>query len=281
METYSFDLIPASTFSYEELTEAYNHTRVDYIVPMPMNAAKLQEYVETYDVDLDASAVAIDGNEILGLGLLGVRQARAWITRLGVIRSNRRRGTGQSLVDHLIRQARERESAYIAIEVIENNTPAYNLFIKNGFQVTRDLLVLRRPPHELKGEPDVEIAAFDGSGARTLLQKRRSTPSWLDEYESLVNAGNLSAFQVTLADGSRGWLVYQGTVFQLARLVIQTEVGNPVEVGRALLHTLHSKYPFLDTKMENLPADDPHWSAFQEMGYIVSFRRNEMMLPFK
>ena len=33
------NLIPVSAFSYEELTEAYNQTRVDYIVPMPMNVA--------------------------------------------------------------------------------------------------------------------------------------------------------------------------------------------------------------------------------------------------
>ena len=138
-QTYSFDLIPAGTFSYEELTEAYNHTRVDYIVPMPMNAAKLREYVETYDVDMTASAVAVDGNEILGLGMLGVREKRAWITRVGVIRSNRRRGTGGGLVEHLIQQAKERGATYILIEVIENNKPAYQLFTQRGFKETRDL----------------------------------------------------------------------------------------------------------------------------------------------
>ena len=75
-------LLPASAFTYEELTEAYNHTRVDYIVPMPMNAARLREYVITYDIDLEASVVAVDGTEILGLSMLGLRAGRAWITRL-------------------------------------------------------------------------------------------------------------------------------------------------------------------------------------------------------
>ena len=41
----NIDLIPASAFSFEELTDAYNHTRVDYMVPMPMNVNKLREYV--------------------------------------------------------------------------------------------------------------------------------------------------------------------------------------------------------------------------------------------
>lgn len=276
------DLIPASTFSYEELTEAYNHTRVDYIVPMPMNAARLQEYVQTYDIDMEASVVAVDGNEILGLSMLGIRDKRAWITRLGVIRRKRRRGTGWTLVTHLIEQARRAKAARIVIEVIKDNNPAHNLFIQKGFEETRELVVLRRPPGEPKTEGlPAEIKRVSYSEAVKLLDRRRSVPSWIDEKESLINAGNLSAFQATLADGSRGWLVFQNTVFQLGRLVLQTEAGNPLNVARALLHHLHRSHPAQDTKTENLPADDPHWPAFKEMGYLTMFRRIEMALDLK
>jgi hypothetical protein len=37
----SIKLVKASEYSVEELTEAYNQTRVDYMVPMPMNKARL------------------------------------------------------------------------------------------------------------------------------------------------------------------------------------------------------------------------------------------------
>ncbi len=279
-QVYTFDLIPASAFSYEELTEAYNHTRVDYIVPMPMNAARLREYVEIYDVDMDASAVAVDGNEILGLGMLGVREGRAWITRLGIIRSKRRRRAGWTLVTHFIEQARQKGAKYIVIEVIRNNIPAYNLFVKKGFKETRELLVLRRPP----GQPEIDVpeAKVEQLGyvkAVGLLQnRRRSTPSWIDENESLINAGNLSAFYATLTDGGEGWLVYQNTVFQLGRLVLQTEVGHPHDVANVLLNHLHCEHPVQDTKTENLPLDDPHWPVFKQMGYIEMFHRIEMIL---
>jgi len=273
-------LLPASAFSYEELTDAYNHTRVDYIVPMPMNAARLREYVETYDIDMEASTVAVDGTEILGLSMVGVRADRAWITRLGVISRKRRRGTGGTMVTHLIEQARLRQAKYIIIEVIKNNVPAHTLFTKLGFRETRELLVLRRPPGEPKmSDINPEIKTLGYPEAMQLLETRRSTPSWVDEQESLINAGNLSAFYATLSDGSVGWLVYQNTVFQLGRLVMQTEVGDPHEVGRALLHHLHCTHPVQDTKTENLPLDDSHWPAFKELGYIEVFRRTEMVLP--
>lgn len=278
----TIDLIPAGAFSFEELTEAYNHTRVDYMVPMPMNANKLREYVDNYDINMEASAVAVDGNELLGLAMLGVREGRAWITRLGVIRSNRRRGTGTALVDHLISRARQKNLERITIEVIKDNVPAHNLFTKKRFSATRELLVLRRPP----GTPQIETppAAAEHLGyaaAKQLLDQRTSQPSWIDEKESLLNAGNLAAIKVTLSNGGNGWLVYQNTVFQLGRIVIQTEAGNPLEVGRALLYHLHHQHPAQDTKTENLPLKDPHWPVFKEFGYLEMFHRIEMVKSLK
>ena len=52
------EIIPASQFTIQELTDLYNKTRVDYVVPMPMNADRLNEYVHDFDVDLRQSCVA-------------------------------------------------------------------------------------------------------------------------------------------------------------------------------------------------------------------------------
>ncbi len=275
----SVKLVPASQFTFEELVAAYNQTRVDYIVPMPMNVAGLREYVHNYDIDLERSVVALEGEQILGLAMLGVRPGHAWITRLGVLPVRRRRGTGQLLMEHLIAQVRRLRIPYIVLEVIKGNTPAHRLFRKLGLYETRELLVVRRPP----GPPTVDVGpytiqALDCHQAVELLSRRRSVPSWLDETPSLINAGNLAALRVELESGNWGWLVYQRTVFQLRRLVLQTEVGDPRQVGLALLHALHTRYPITDTKSENLPADDPHWPAMRELGYLESFCRIEMRL---
>jgi ribosomal protein S18 acetylase RimI-like enzyme len=272
-------LVPASQFTFEQLTDAYNQTRVDYIVPMPMNAARLRGYVHNYDVDMDASAVAVAGDQILGIVMLGVRPKHTWITRLGVLPVKRRCGAGQLLMEHLIEQSRRLKVDYVILEVIKGNTPAYRLFQKLDFRDVRELLVLRRPP----GPPTMSIDPYtvwtlNYNQAVALLHERQSTPSWLDEIPSLENAGNLGALRVELETGDRGWLVYQNTVFQLGRLVLQTEVGDPHRVGLALIHALHTRYPAQDTHTENLPTDDPHWPALQMAGYLESFSRIEMRL---
>ncbi len=275
-------VVPASQFTFEELTEAYNQTRVDYIVPMPMNAARLREYVHNYNVDMDASAVAVEGSHILGLAMLGVRPGHTWLTRLGILPAKRRCGTGQLLSEYLIAQSRRLRPDYVLLEVIKHNEPAYQLFQKLGFRETRELLVLRRPPGPLSSEVDPYIVQrLDSTQAIALLQQRQSIPSWLDETPSLENAGNLAALRVELKTGGRGWLVYQNTVFQLGRLILQTEVGDPRQVAIAMIHALHTHHPAQDTKIENFPVTDPHWPALQAMGYVESFRRIEMRLDLK
>jgi len=272
-------LRPASEFTIEELTNAYNQTRVDYIVPMPMNARRLREYIHNYDVDMERSAVATMDGHILGISMLGVRPGRCWCTRLGVLPLKRRRGTGRLLMTDHIQKARELGAECMILEVIKDNMPAYNLFTQLGFRDTRVLLVLRRPPGELKAEIGQYKATFLGPDeVPALLAQRRSVPSWLDETPSLLKAGNLGALRVELANGGCGWMVYQSSIFQLGRLVLQTEAGDPREVARALVHALHREYTIQDTNTENLPVDDPHLPGLLDMGYIESFRRIEMRL---
>ncbi len=283
--TCTLKFLPADQLSWEELTYAYNQTRIDYLVPMPMNAARLREYVHNYDVDLTASVVVVENDQILGLAMLGVRPGHTWPTRLGVLPISRQRGLGRLLMEHLLDQSRQRGAAYVTLEVIQGNEAAYKLFKRLGFQETRELLILRRPPglpdltenHAVVAMPS-SVQALDSHRALALLPHRRSIPSWLDDLPSLRNAGQLAGLYVELKDGSRGWLVYRQTVFQLSHLVLQTEVGDPREVGRALLHALHTRHPGHDTNTENFPADDPHLPALQDLRYLEAFRRIEMRL---
>ncbi len=140
------ELVPASRFTVHQLTDAYNQTRVDYLIPMPMTPPRLQEYITAYDLRLDASAVAVEGDQILGLCMLGLRQGRGWITRLGVLPTTRRHGVGLALMEYCIAQAAQHGAVMLYLEVIVGNTPAHTLFLRLGFREVRRLLVLRRPP---------------------------------------------------------------------------------------------------------------------------------------
>ncbi len=283
------ELLPATQFSLEELTEAYNESRVDYIVPMPMNTSRLDEYIHSYDVDLSASWVAVErGDEgkrkKLGLAMLGVRDERAWITRMGVLPAGRRQGIGGSLMEQLLASAAERELDTVWLEVIENNVPAHQLFLKYGFCETRALVVARRPPTAeirppeiMKGVTVSQVSTLHRAETLRRMARRAERPNWLVQTETMRNIPSLSAFLVELSDGGRGWVSYVASMFQLTRICVCVLAGDPVKVTVGALLTLHRYNPVQDAIMENLPAADPRWEGFQAMGYFEAFRRLEMM----
>jgi ribosomal protein S18 acetylase RimI-like enzyme len=270
-------LIPASHFTIEELTAIYNQTRVDYMVPMPMNAARLAEYIDIYDVDLEHSLVAMREDEMLGVAMLGVREDRAWLTRLGVIPHTRRSGVGEALTTGLLEHAERLGLNFGMLEVIKNNVPAHRLFLKLGFYEAGELLVLRHPPFSQPVIPMVADAQrLERIEALDLVGRDRGTQPWTNQSESLYNAQEVSGMRLMLADGSHGWMVYQRQKFTLTRFAYKTESGNPVEMAYAFLSHLHHQYPRLDTYLENIQVNDPHLPAFYKMGYVESFRRIEM-----
>lgn len=277
----SITLVPASRFTIEQLTAAYNQTRVDYLVPMPMNAARLAEYISLYDVSLDESVVALDGPEMLGLAMLGVRAGRGWVTRLGVLPAARRRHIGRALMDAAIANSDRLGLGRILLEVIKNNIPAYNLFVQCGFAPIQSYAVIRRPPGPPAEAPEGMAEWLDQPAALALLGRRADQTTWITENDSLARTDHLQAMRVRLADGSAGWAVFQEQKFRglsmlLSRLILRTEAGDPHRVGRQLLAHLYRRFPDLDTQVENVADDDPHLGALQAMGFFESFSRIEM-----
>lgn len=278
--------VAASQYSFQELADIYNQSRVDYIVPMPMNARRMQDYVLHHDIALDASVVSLDDEgQVTGIGMLGLREQRAWVTRLGVIPERRTKGTGQFISETLLEQAYQRGAQSVQLEVIKGNEPAYQLFLKLGFQDMRELLVVRRPPGLPRTAdftlPIASAYPLTADEINECLQSREPGASWIEETPSILRAGGLKGLFVSLESGTSGWIVFQSTSFQLAHFVISAPSDNEIrgEVALALLYHVHQMYSAQDTKVENLAADDlPYWRAFQKLGYVEAFKRREMLL---
>lgn len=295
-------LLPAADFTLEELTEAYNLTRLDYIIPMPMNPGRLNEYVTLYDIDLNCSRVAVTGDAIFGMGMLGKRANLGWITRLGVLQQGRRQGVGAAIVEALLEQAAAHDLPEIWLEVIKGNHPAYRLFLRYGFQPTRELIVARRSPRVARN-PAALLAArkihyLQHDEVIDLHCSRQERMNWLNTVDSMRNTrrlaaaviedndeptplhqtSHLSGLLVEFQDGSQGWVSYQATTLQLKRISVQVMRGAPATVTALLLEVLHRFHAAQDAVVENIP-DDERWQGFLRAGYFETFRRIEMVRP--
>lgn len=272
--------VPASQYTHEELAEIYNQTRVDYIVPMPMNARRMAEYVKNYDVDLDLSIVAFnDRDEEAGIGMVGIRGHRCWLTRLGVVPNNRGLRMGQYLMEAMLEKASDKGATQAQLEVIVGNEPAHNLFLKLGFEDVRKLLIVRRPPGKIEPNPVFDtftVTEMTDSQIPFYLEQRNDNASWVEETDSILNAGSLRGLIVESPAGERGWVAFQRTPFQLTHFVFSPYENDTIY--HALLYHVHKTYPMQDTKIENVPEAHPRWRAYQQMGYMEVFARTEMTL---
>lgn len=273
----TINIEPASKYSIEELTDLYNQTRVDYLVPMPMSVERLQHYVDDFDVDLDSSCVAYtDTGVVLGLGMLGLRENIAWITRLGVIPSTRRSGAGEAMMNYMLGNADSIGMNETHLEVISNNEPAHKLFLKKGF-VDKDLyLVLRRAPKAVSEPVFGDVEWLEKKQALQTLQSYPNHLTWITAYKSMENAPDTGGLKIELPNGDKGWLAFRLQKFYVTHLIMHTETGDPVNVGRHLLHNLFFRYPRVDTYAENINGNDPHLPAFIEMSFFENFSRIEM-----
>jgi ribosomal protein S18 acetylase RimI-like enzyme len=271
------ELIPAEKFTIQELTDLYNKTRVDYLVPMPMNPNRLAEYIRDFDVELSGSCVArTEEGEVLGLGMLGVRENRAWITRLGVIPNTRRGGIGDALMDHMLEKADHLGFEETHLEVIKNNEPAHKLFLKKGFCEAEEYLVMRRAPHAVSDPLIGNVKWLEKEEALDILNNYPHHLTWINAMNSMLNAPDVEGIRILLPNGDSGWLVYRSQKFYLSHLVIHTEQGDPVEVGTQLLRHLYSRNPRKDTYAENIHENDPHLPAFKALAFFENFSRIEM-----
>ncbi len=272
--------VPASNFTFDELAEIYNQTRIDYIVPMPMNGKRMRDYVNDYDIDMDASVITLtEADEPTGIGMVALRDERAWITRLGVSPHFRGRRVGSFLMDNLLNSARVHGAARVQLEVIVGNDPARRLFEKYGLTPTRELLVVRRPPgspHPTLAPPGIEVTEIAAEDIPVYLQNREIGASWVEETQSLLNAGGLRGIILMTHSGGEGWAIFQQTPFQLQHVVLYADIIDYDRTIFGLLYAMHALYPNRDTKVENIPTDHPTWPHFERCGYVVSFRRIEM-----
>ena len=274
--------LPASQFTTEELTDFYNQTRIDYLVPMPMSVDVMAEYIHDFDVDLEHSPIIQDEEteDFLGLGMLGVRDDKTWITRLGVTPASRKRGAAAAIMNVFFEASKELRAKKTILEVIKNNIPAQTLFEKNGFNKTKELVVLRRAPLRPPLSPEGHITWLYRKDALKALRSYPHSLTWINALTSMENASMFQGFALELKDGTKGWLVYRHKKHSITHFVFHTERGNPVKMARNILLYLHLQHHRMDAYAENFSADDPHLPAFFDLGYFEAFRRIEMIKTY-
>lgn len=135
----------ASDLGFERLVAVWNLAYAGYFVPMSWGVPQLEQHVRAGSVDLDRSLVWCDGDEPVGLSLLGARPSttgeRGWIGGFGVVPGHRGRGLSVELMREHLDLLRVVGPLQARLEVLTQNWAA-RTYERAGFITTRRLTVL-------------------------------------------------------------------------------------------------------------------------------------------
>lgn len=250
------ELRPARSLSPGERVALFNAAYEGYLMPFHLDEQQLAFMDDAFDLDLDASRVAFRDGEPVGLANLGLRGEEAWIGGIGVVTGARRSGVGEALMGALHEQAQERGVRRVWLEVIVENTGAYALYEKLGYERVRDVEVWTLPAAEGEREGR-EVPAAEAKAQipeqREPWQRADGTLAHYDDVQGLITDTGAMLFCVR------------------SSAQLQQYAGEPEPLIRALR-------TFKDAYVLNLAVDDPAAQALRELGGSVVVRQHEMLL---
>ena len=256
------ELRPASELDDDALAELFTAAYEGYAVPFAVDASALRFLTETYDLDRDASRIAVRAGEPVGLANLGLRGPDAWIGGVGVVPGARRHGVGRALMHAVHEEARSRGVERVWLEVIVENTEAIALYEQLGYRHERDVEVWSLSGAE--GEPH----EVDAAEAHAWIQAHRTEREpWQRDDASLARIDGLRGLRI---DGAAAVLKAAG-----GRVSVVQLAGEEAPLRR-LLAAAGSLGETLSVL--NLPVGHPAGSALATLGGRADVRQHEMVL---
>jgi len=254
----TLELRAASSLSTGELAALFNAAYEGYLIPFHVDENTVRMMTSAFDLDPEASRVALRDGEPVGLANLGVRGEDGWVGGIGVVASARRSGVGEALMDALHEQARELGLRRVWLEVIVENTGAFALYEKLGYRTVRDVEVWSLP---LSVTEQVDAEDVSAADAQARLPEQREP--WQRADETAASYGDARGL---VTDTGAALYRQPGEHVQLLRLAGEAE---------PLLRALRVLGP---VSILNLPVDDPAAPVLRELGATVVVRQHEMLL---
>ncbi len=178
----------------EKIHEAFIDAFSEYEVKLDMPIEKLVEMMKTRNLNPDFSVGCFDGEKLVGFILTGYReitgQKVCYDGGTGVIKAYQRKGIGEMMLKEWLLLLKEKGVSRFVLEVLENNTPAINLYEKYVFAKIRKLHCFEIEKQNLHPVPDRGFGVsvvnpatiFENNEIYSLFQ-----PTWQNENQSVLN----------------------------------------------------------------------------------------------
>jgi ribosomal protein S18 acetylase RimI-like enzyme len=254
-------LEPASGRSHAQLAALFTAGYEGYFMPVAVDESAFSFMAGTWDYDLDASLVAVDGGDDVGLCMLGIRGASGWIGGVGIIAGRRGEGIGEQLMRAVADGSASRGVEQLWLEVLVQNEPAIRLYEKLGYQVVRELEVWSLDELVLQAHDVAPVPVAD------VLGRSQQRPPWQRADAAVERQDDARA--LVAGDGS---LVYRSGNGVASIL----QAAGDADAVRALIESLPGGTT--GVRYLNGPEGDPVNAVLETLGGACVARQHEMLL---
>ncbi len=271
--------------SPEAQLHAFLAAFADYPLPPQLTQAEFDQMLRRTGCRAELSVGAFEGDELIGFIHNGIRPWQgvlaAYDQGTAVVPAWRRQGITSALFDGLLPILKTAGVGRYVLEVLQKNKPAYELYLKKGFQVTREFDCLAR---EKAGLPAAnagwvlttveDVTALDWDACAALWD---DSPSWQNSPDSVrAIAGCFKAVTATMDGQLAGYGIIDrrtGSIPQLAVAPGCRRAG----LGQALLAALASRTESDRLSVINVTAGSSGAAFLRSLEFNLTVGQYEMV----
>ncbi len=270
----------------EVLQEAFVDAFSDYQVKFDLPLWKFQRMLQRRGFTPGISVGAFKEGRLVGFVLNGLRDWEGKLTSYdlgtGVIGEYRRQGITSNILSNLRELLREKGIEQYLLEVIKTNTSAYQLYLKQGFEVVREFACYQldkkayQPRITYEVESAAQISAIEWERLQSFWDY---SPSWQNSVDSINALAEVFHYSIVRQDGVIvGYGIMDKSSGDIAQLAVDQRYRHRGIAGSILsdlmLHTESERASILNVDER----DEGMKSFLKSVGFVDALGQYEMLL---
>ncbi len=226
----------------DKIVEVFNESFSDYIVPLKLSIAQLENKIQNDGIRLRFSPGAFEGDRLVGFILHGYDMINnkpvIYNAGTGVIPSQRGQKLTSELYSFILPILRSEGVSKIQLEVITGNLPAIRTYQNTGFQITRTLNCYKGSLNPTEAAIDLRIRKLEQYDWPIMQSFWDWLPSW---QNSITAAENLRhdnlAYGIYTNETLLGYIIYNPLSKRVQQFAVHKQHRRK-GIGSQLFHAI-------------------------------------------
>lgn len=266
--------------SIDEITEVFNRSFADYLVPFKLTQEQLIGKMNAENIHLAFSVGAFEGNQLVGFMLHGMDpgQKIAYNGGTGVLPEQRGKRLTQQMYGHLVPLLQQAHFVKIQLEVISENHKAYKSYKTVGFRQVRELICFKGTINPVQTSSPFEVKPLERQDWAILEDFWDWQPTWQNDGNAMRNSKDrIQSLGIFTQNKPVAYAVFNPTSKRIHQFAVHKN-HRCQGLGRQLFSAVSEALPSECSLINIDSAAAPTLSFLSSMGLNPFLKQYEMVL---